>query len=95
MEVIKANLFHLELQLSSSTYLPSYHISTKEAAVHYTVLKRIYHATTNKSWSKKSNKQQLLSSLSLCKPQGLLQQILLALLLLLAASAAKEAQRIK
>jgi len=56
MELIKANLFHLELQLSSSTYLPNYHISTTEAAVHYAVLKWTYPAITNTSWTKKSNK---------------------------------------
>lgn len=61
MEVIKANLFHLELQPSSSTYLPNYHISTMEAVVHYTMLKWTYHAITNKSWTKKTNEQQLLS----------------------------------
>lgn len=59
--MIKANLFHLELQLSSSTYLPNYHISTMEAEVHYTILKQTYHAITNKSRIKKSNEQQLLS----------------------------------
>ena len=61
MEVIKANLFHLELQPSSSTHLPNYHMFVTEAAVHYTMLKWTYHAVTNKSWTKKSNEQQLFS----------------------------------
>lgn len=69
MEVIKANLFHLELQLSSSTYLPNYHISTTEAAVYSIIIK---------SWTKVTNSSYSLS-LSLRKSQGLLLQMLLFL----------------
>lgn len=76
MEVIKANLFHLELQLSSSTYLPNYHISTAEAVVYYTVLKWTSHTTAIKSWTKVTNSSYSVS-LSLCKSQGLLLQMLL------------------
>lgn len=78
MEVIKANLFHLELQLSSSTYLPNYHISTAEAVVYYTMLKWTSHTTTIKSRTKVMNSSYSVS-LSLCKSQELLLQMLLFL----------------